>query len=96
MVQAHEEQVRQLERGLSHQSDRLNSLEMEACELRRQLSSLRVTLAEEEASHNQARMVSHLTPYSASSTVTATAQQAQQVCQLLLSTSKCLQSQASH
>ena len=66
MVQAHE--VRQLEKGLSHQSDRLDSLEMEACELRHQLSSLRTTLAEGEAFHNQARMVSHLTPYSASST----------------------------
>ncbi len=52
MVQAHDEQVRQLERNLSLQSERLNSLEMEGSELRNQLSSLRVTLAEEEVSHN--------------------------------------------
>ena len=67
-MQAHEEQVHQLQRDLSHQSDRMNSLEMEAGDLRRQLSTLRATLAEEEVSHSQARMVSHLTPYSASST----------------------------
>ena len=65
MVQAQGEQVRQLETSLSAQSDRLNSLVMEGSELQNQLSSLRETLAEEEASHKQARMVSYLTPYSA-------------------------------
>ncbi len=64
VVQAHGEQVRQLQTNLSLHSDRLNSLETEAGDLRRQLSSLRATLAEEEASHKQARMVSHLTPCS--------------------------------
>ncbi|KAL0042394.1 hypothetical protein WJX77_011151 [Trebouxia sp. C0004] len=54
-AQAHEEKMRQLERSLSLQSNRLNTLEVETCELRRQLSSLHVTLAEEEVSANQAR-----------------------------------------
>ncbi len=47
----------------------MNKLVGEVCELRRQaydhslhLSSLRTALANEEASHTQARLVSHLTP----------------------------------
>lgn len=69
VLQAHEEQVHQLKRDLSRQSDRMNKLVGEVCELRRQaydhslhLSSLRTALANEEASHTQARLVSHLTP----------------------------------
>ncbi|DBA99177.1 TPA: hypothetical protein ACH3X3_011799 [Trebouxia sp. C0006] len=61
--QAHEEQVHQLKRDLSRQSDRMNKLVGEVCELRRQaydhslhLSSLRTALANEEASHTQARL----------------------------------------
>ncbi len=64
-MQAHEEQ---LQRDLSLQSGRLNSSEMEASDLRCQLSTLRATLAEEEDSHSQARMVRHLSHHSASST----------------------------
>ncbi len=64
MVQAHEEQV--CHSDLSLQSGLLNTSEKEAGELRRQLSSLHETLAEEEATHRQARMVRRDTPCSAS------------------------------
>lgn len=64
-MQAYEEQVHQLQRDLSLQSGRLNSSEMEASDLRCQLSTLRATLTEEQVSHSQARTVSQLTPYSA-------------------------------
>ena len=52
-MQAHEEQVHHLQRDLPLQSGRLNSLEMEASDLCRQLSPLHATLAEEEVSHSQ-------------------------------------------
>ena len=58
----------QLHSELTLQSDLLHTSEKEFAELRRQLSTLRAALTEEEVSHSQARMVSHFTPYSASST----------------------------